>query len=174
MAVGVGLAALVVVTGGGLTTQLAPRTPSGALPGAGATTEERVARLADVVAERPGDVPARLALARLLLQQQDLPGALVQYDAAWASDPTNAEALAYAGWIGVLTGQDQEGRARLDRAVAADPDYPDARALRGLALMRAGDAGAAVDELGRYLELAPGGPLAPQVQALISRLGGRP
>jgi cytochrome c-type biogenesis protein CcmH/NrfG len=154
-----------------LKTQLAPRT-SADVPAAEATTEERIARLAGVVAERPDDVPARLALARMLLQRQDLPGALVQYDAASAGDPANGEALAYAGWIAVLTGNDQEGRARLDRAVSADPSYPDAHALRGLALIRAGEAAAAVDELGRYLELAPGGPLATQVQAVISRLEG--
>ena len=174
LAVAAGLAGVVVVTGGVLRTQMAPRTPTDGVPAAEATAEERVARLADVVAERPDDVPARLALARMLLQRRDLPGALVQYDAASAGDPTNAEALAYAGWIAVLTGQDQDGRARLDRAVAADPGYPDAHALRGLALMRAGEAPAAVDELRRYLQLAPGGPLSPQVQAVISRLEGRP
>ena len=168
----VGLAAVVGVTSGVLRTQLAPRTsPDGVVE---ATAEARVARLAGVVAERPDDVPARLALARMLLQQQDLPGALVHYDAASARDPAHAEALAYAGWIAVLTGSDQEGRARLDRAVAADPAYPDAHALRGLALMRAGDAATAVEELRRYLELAPGGPLASQVEAVISRLEGRP
>jgi cytochrome c-type biogenesis protein CcmH/NrfG len=168
----VGLAAVVGVTSGVLKTELAPRTsPDGAVE---ATTEERVARLARVVAERPDDVPARLALARMLLQQQDLPAARVHYDAASARDPSNAEALAYAGWIAVLSGNDQEGRARLDRAVTADPAYPDAHALRGLALMRDGDAATAVEELRRYLELAPRGPLTPQVEAVISRLEGRP
>ena len=170
LAVAAGVAGVVVVTAGVLWAQLAPRAPFGSVPGAGATTEERVARLAGVVAERPNDVPARLALARMLLQQQDLPGALVHYDATSSVDPQNAEALAYAGWIAVLTGNDQEGPARLDRAVTADPAYPDGHALRGLALMRTGDSAGAADELRRYLELAPGGPLAAQVQAVISRL----
>lgn len=155
--------------------QLAPR---GASTGAPATAESssdaRVQRLAEVVERRPDDAPARLAYARLLLGQRDLHGALVQYDAAARIEPGNAEALAYGGWVAALTGDTDGGRARLDRAVSADASYPDAHALRGLALMRAGDGAGAVVELRRYLDLAPDGPLAAQVAAVVDRLGGGP
>lgn len=172
LAVATGVAIVVVVTAGVLRAQLAPRASGGGPPAAESTAEARAARLAAVVAERPDDVPARMAYARMLLQQQDLAGAFAQYDAASVHEPANAEALAYAGWIAVLTGRSAGGQQRLDRAVAADPAYPDAHALRGLALMRAGDNTAAASELRRYLELAPGGPLAAQVEAVITRLGG--
>ena len=126
-----------------------------------------------MVHQRPDDAPARMALARLLLQQQDLPGALEQFDAAARLDPGNAEALAYGGWVAELTGV-SDALLRLDRAVGADPTYPDAHALRGLVLMRSGDSDAASGELRRYLELAPEGPLAAEVQGLVERLGGSP
>lgn len=176
----VGAVAAVLVTGGALlawmlSAQLAPRVrPTAAPASSESSIEARTERLAAVVARRPGDVPARIAYARILLEQRDLAGALAQYDAAATNEPTNAEALAYGGWVAVLTGDADGGRRRVDAAVAADPSYPDAHALRGLALLRAGDASGAAVELRRYLDLAPDGPLAAQVGAVIDRLGGGP
>jgi len=174
VAAGLGAAAVAAIAGIGwvLVDQLSPRVPPNTVSAGAATLEARSARLASVVAQRPQDVPARLAYARLLLQQQDLTGAAAQYEAAAEVDPTSAEALAYSGWIAVLLGREDEGRQRLDRAVAADDAYPDAHALRGLALRRAGADDAAAAELRRYLELAPGGPLTAQVTAVIERMGG--
>lgn len=171
VATAAGLVLAAVLAGWLLTDQLAPRVPPAPPQAAEAESATRVARLAAVVQDRPDDVPARLALARLLLQQQDLPAAGEQFDAIVEIDPGHAEALAYGGWVTVLTGDVPGGLARLDRAVEADHDYPDAHALRGLALMRAGQDAAAVEELRVYLELAPAGPLASQVQAVIDRLG---
>lgn len=167
--------ALVVgIAGWLLTSQLAPRVAPAPPRAAAADTTSRVGRLASVVQERPDDAPARVALARLLLQSQDLPAAREQFDAVTEIDPGHAEALAYGGWVSVLTGDAAGGLDRLDRAVAADPEYPDAHALRGLALMRSGDAEQAVAELRRYLALAPTGPLAEQVSTVIARLGQTP
>ena len=167
--------ALTVATAGWLlVSQLAPRVAPAPPRAAAADTTSRVARLASVVQERPDNAPARVALARLLLQSQDLPAALEQFDAVVEIDPGHAEALAYGGWVSVLTGDVTGGLERLDRAVAADPDYADAHALRGLALMRSGDTDGAVDELRRYLTLAPTGPLAEQVSSVITRLGATP
>jgi cytochrome c-type biogenesis protein CcmH/NrfG len=168
------LAGAAVLAGWLLVGQLAPRVPPAPPAAIDASSDDaRAARLATVVRARPDDAPARMALARLLLQQQDLPGALEQFDAAARLDPGNAEALAYGGWVAELTGV-SDGLTRLDRAVGADPTYPDAHALRGLVLMRGGDNDAAAGELRRYLELAPDGPLAAEVRGLIERLGGAP
>lgn len=173
LAVVTGVVAMAVLAGWLLIGQLAPRVaPTPAGPSA-AAPEQRSNRLADVVAADPSNVPARLGYARFLIEQEDLPGALEQYDAAAALEPTNAEALAYGGWVAVLTNS-SDGLDRLHRAVAADPDYPDAHALLGLALMRGGDPAGARSELARYLEIAPQGPLAAQVQQLIDRLGAAP
>ena len=169
-----GIAVAAALAGWLLTNQLAPRMAPAPPQAASADATTRVARLAAVVQERPDDVTARLALARLLLQDQDLPAALEQFDAVAERDPAHVEALAYGGWIAVLTGDTGGGLDRFDRAVAADADYPDAHALRGLALMRAGDDAGAVTELRQYLALAPTGPLAEQVQTVVTRLEGDP
>jgi cytochrome c-type biogenesis protein CcmH len=166
------VAAVAVTAGWGLVAQLAPRSVPVAVESAAASPEQRAARLAAIVRARPDDVAARLAYARLLLQQQDLAGAADQFDAAVAADPDNVEALAYGGWVAVLTGDVGKGVERLDRAVAADASYPDAHALRGLALMRSADEAGAVAELRRYLELAPDGPLAGEVATVVERLEG--
>lgn len=167
------IAGIIVVAGLAgllLSDQLAPRVPPAPPAAQEAGSEARIARLAAVVDARPDDVPARLALARLLLLEQDLEGALGQFDAVTELDPSHAEALTYAGWLATLQGDISGGLQRLDRAVAADPVYPDAHALRGLTLMRSEDRAAALEELRHYLELAPNGPLAGQVQAVIERL----
>jgi tetratricopeptide (TPR) repeat protein len=167
-------ACVVGVAGWLLVSQLAPRVAPAPPQAAAATATSRVARLAATVQEKPGDIPARVALARLLIQEQDLPAALAQFDAVVEIDQGHAEALAYGGWVSILTGDTNGGLDRLGRAVAAHPDYPDAHALRGLALMRSGDTNGAVDELRRYLSLAPNGPLAEQVSSVIARLGAAP
>lgn len=157
-----------------LADQLAPRVPPAPPAADESDAASRVARLAAVVQERPDDIPARLALARMLVQEQDLEGALTQFDQVAGLDPAHAEALAYGGWLTTLRGDVDGGLQRLDRAVAADPAYPDAHAFRGLTLLRAGDDAGAAEELRRYLQLAPTGPMAADVEAVVERLGGRP
>jgi tetratricopeptide (TPR) repeat protein len=169
-----GIAVAAAAAGLLLADQLAPRVPPAPPAADEADASARISRLAAVVQERPEDVPARLALARLLIEAQDLEAARGQFDEVVALDPEHAEALAYAGWLTTLGGDVDGGLERLDRAVAADPSYPDARAFRGLTLMRAGEDAAAVDDLRRYLELAPTGPLVADVRAVVERLGGGP
>lgn len=152
--------------------QLAPREPlSVASPES--SLEERAARLADVLADDPSNVPARLAYARFLIQMDQLTEAVAQFDEVVVHDPTNTEALTYGGWVAVLTGT-PGGIDRLDRAVATDPGYPDARALRGLALVRAGRESEARADLSEYLRLVPDGPLAAEVSRVISGLEPEP
>ena len=71
---------------------------------------------------------------------------LKSYDAVLAIDPQNPEAIAYGGWLLRIVAQSAEGptrdelltsaKARLDRAIAVAPAYPDARAFRGVLLLR--------------------------------------
>ena len=154
-----------------LTGHLAPRQDT--RKDTAATPAERDQRLAALVAQQPDDIGTRLSYARLLIGEQDYTGALQQFDAVVKLDQSNAEALAYGGWLAVLTGAN-DGLDRLDRAVQVAPDYPDAHALRGLALMRSGDQSTATDELRRYLELDPDGPLSAQVRELVTRLSTTP
>ena len=71
---------------------------------------------------------------------------LKSYDAVLAIDPQNPEAIAYGGWLLRIVAQSAEGptrdelitraKSRLDSAVAVAPTYPDARAFRGVLLLR--------------------------------------
>lgn len=121
------------------------------------------------VAQHPSDANAHLQLARYLMGQRKVVDALEEFDRTAQLDPTNAEALAYGGWIVRLAGLADEGLARLDKAIAANPDYPDARFFRGLILLRdKADPAAAIPEFQRYLVAAPDSPLAAQVRQLLA------
>lgn len=88
---------------------------------------------------------------KLLKQAQDQLAtepfaSLKSYDAVLAIDPQNPEAIAYGGWLLRIVAQSAEGeqrdllltrsKARLDDAIEVAPDYPDARAFRGVLLLR--------------------------------------
>ncbi len=90
-------------------------------------------------------------------------------DAVVADDPTNAEAWSYSGWFVALTGFSAadagdttaaaellaSAEGRLDEAVAADPDFPDAYAFRAVLASRRGDHDRACGELSTLLDLNP-------------------
>ena len=91
------------------------------------------------------DTAGKLAQARALLgveprQAQDL------YAEVLDEDPQNAEALAYSGWLLYLasTGASDDVRAeavatardQLDKAVAADPQYPDPHCFLAIVALR--------------------------------------
>ena len=135
-----------------------------------------------LVGERPDDPAVHLAFARYLVEVGDLPTAVREYVAAAKLDPDNAEAHAYAGWVTFLAAQSSEAdpetaaeltdRAliRLDTAVAAAADYPDAHFFRGLVQFRGkNNPKAAIPDFERYLALVPEGPLNGQVRQLLDQ-----
>lgn len=125
---------------------------------------ETRATLEAAVERNPDDPAAHLELARFLAPT-DPTASLMAYDEVVALDPANVEAHAYGGWIVHLAGLPEEALERVDRALAVDPDYPDARFFRGMILFQGlDDPAGAVVEFDRYLEIAPDGPLADQVR----------
>lgn len=95
-----------------------------------------------------------LAEARGLSQTDPL-DAIQAYDNALALDPTNPEALTYKGWLLVRVGVSASepvvelidaGRRSLDAAVEANPQYADARALRGVVAFQVDNDAAAAQE----------------------------
>jgi tetratricopeptide (TPR) repeat protein len=143
-----------------------------ALVGAGVLT---VAVLAGVlvarsagerVANRPltGAVPPTVALddltrARQLFSERNYLGALKLYDIVLKREPNNVEALTYRGWL-LFQASAAEFTDRalqsLDRAVAADPRFPDAHFFRGWVLHHGKrDAAAAVPEYRTFLATNP-------------------
>ena len=118
----------------------------------------------------PNDAHAHLALARALMAAQDLPDALTEFGNAAKLDPKNAEGFAYSGWLIRLQGFPDQALILLDKAITVDPQYPDARAFKGIILLRdKRDPEAAVAQFQRYLVRAPDSPLANQVRALLAQ-----
>jgi tetratricopeptide (TPR) repeat protein len=125
----------------------------------------------------PSDVAAQLARARQLIGERQLLEAIKVYDGVLARHPTQPEALAYRGWLVRLAGRQganvelvNKGLEYLDRAVAADPSYPDAHLFRGLVLYQdKGDPAGAVPELRAFLASNPPPEMRGLVEATLRR-----
>jgi uncharacterized protein (TIGR02996 family) len=142
----------------------------------------RRAALERQINEHPDDPTAHLVFARYLLETGELTAAVKEYVATAKLDPKNAEANAYAGWVTFLAAQSENAdpktaadltdRAliRLDAAVAAADDYPDAHFFRGMVQFRGkNNPKAAIPDFERYLALVPDGQLNAQVKQLLDQ-----
>ena len=159
-----------VVLAFGLGARLPGQTATGRAPEPSSSSAAATMRaLETAVADRPSDANAHLQLARYLMGQRKLVDALKEFDRTAQLDPANAEALAYGGWIVRLAGLSDAGLARVDKAITANGDYPDAHFFRGLILLRdKADPAAAIPEFQRYLVAAPDAPLAAEVRQLLA------
>lgn len=119
----------------------------------------------------------------------DLLGALECFDEVLAQDPDNAEALAYRGWYLVLAAGSVEaaagdaeeaanveelrtaGLTYIDRAIEADPTYPDPLAFKAIIFDRMGESEKVCAEIGTLLALDPPQFFIDQTAALASRNG---
>ncbi|HUR49940.1 MAG TPA: cytochrome c-type biogenesis protein CcmH [Acidimicrobiales bacterium] len=115
--------------------------------------------------------PAQLLIeARRRLEQGDAVEALRLYDRVLEQDRAHPEALAYRGWLVRLAGQTQEGLDLVDTAIAADPEYADARLFKGVMLLEdLNQPAAAAEELRRFLDLAPESEFAAQARASLAQ-----
>lgn len=107
------------------------------------------------------------------------------FDEVLLEDPQNVEAMTYRGWYLMLTtsSAEQAGNTEeaielmasaisyLDRAVALDPGYADARAFRSVVYDRLGQSEAACDEIEALLALDPPDFFVQQTEALADRNG---
>ena len=101
-----------------------------------------VAPKAQAANPRQGEIDKLLADGQTNLGG-NLLGALKAFDAVTKIDPHNLVGLTYGGWIRrlvVTRGGPKEfldiAQQLLDRAIATDPTFPDARAFRGVLLLR--------------------------------------
>lgn len=112
----------------------------------------------------------RLAQARQLLGEKKVVDAIKLYDQIIKSDPKNPEALAYRGWIVALAGLPDDGLAYVERAVAADPAYPDAHFFKAMILWQnKHQPAAAIPEFQLFLAGNPPDDLRPQVEAALQQ-----
>ena len=175
--VGLGVVTFAVVASVALAYGLGARLPGQTITGQQVTTKQQQAaadaglkKLQDAVKANPNDPQAHLALARALMGNQDLPDALTEFGSAARLDPTNPEPFTYSGWLIRLQGFPDEGLKLLDKAIEVDPEYADARAFKGIVLLRdKKDPEGAIAQFQRYLVRAPDSPLAPMVRTLLAR-----
>ena len=186
LVVGLGIVAFATVAGVLLAGALGQRLPGGSVTGN--DQSDRREALQAQVRRHPDSAAAHLAYARFLVEAGEAGDALAEYDDAARLDPENAEAPAYAGWLvflaarqsgappsGEATGTSSDAAdliaaalARLDQAVVADPEFPDAHFFRGMVLLRgANNPASAVPEFERFLALAPDGPQSDEVRGLL-------
>ena len=92
-------------------------------------------------------VRSRLFDAREAMGDQDLERAIAVYDDVLTDEPSNAEALAYRGWLANLVGDEVLARDFVEEAVAADPSFPDARVFAASLALAAGEPLVASDHL---------------------------
>ena len=134
------------------------------------------------VSAQPNSYAERIRYARDLLQVQNYPEAIKQYTAASRIDPTQAEPLAYSGWISAVVSQSVNdanlktalldgASARVNQAISVDPTYPDAYVFKGLLLSQLLNKPCdAVPAFQRFLVLAPqDNPMRNQVLDALSQ-----
>ena len=119
------------------------------------------------VAAQPKSYAEHIRYARDLLQVPDYAEAIKQYTAASEIDPTQAEPLAYSGWISAIVSRSvadsnlkqtllNAAAGRLNQAIAVDPKYPDAYVFKGLLLSQIVNKPCdAVPAFQQFLVLAP-------------------
>ena len=78
----------------------------------------------------------QLASCQMLSLQKPAEG-ITCYEPILKTSPDNLEALTYQGWAYIRDGQVERGAKNLARVVELDPDYPDVRVFRAIALTRA-------------------------------------
>jgi cytochrome c-type biogenesis protein CcmH/NrfG len=148
-------------------------------PGTPITGEARgqsaVAFLEGRVRDHPDDPAARLDLAEAYLAAGDTGGALRQYEEVLRLDRENAEALVRVGAILAGTGGPRAARTALEtvnRALAIDPDYPEALYWRGVILDSLHRRPGAVEAYRDYLDAAPFGAYRDEVRSRLEELTG--
>ena len=78
----------------------------------------------------------RVDQARALVRAGNTTEALRLYQSVLDEDPRHPAALADLGWLLHQSGRPDDALAYLDRAVTADPTYPDAHFFRGMVLWK--------------------------------------
>ena len=148
----------------------AAASPGGSAPAAGSGSKQPTGKqptrqqLATVAAaqaqvkQHPKDVSAHLTLAEAYAAAGAGQLAAVEYLAVTRLDPANAEANTSLALLAFDVGRAAQGKAMVDRVLAADPRYPEALYVRGLInLMGLRRPRAAERDFSAYLAVAPFG-----------------
>ena len=156
----------------------ATRSPAALRPPSPASV---VAAAKAAAAAQPKSYDARISYARALLSANVYSAAVQEYIVAAKLDPTQAEPLAYTGWLTALFARNETNSVTkkalldaaatsLDRAISVDPTYPDSYVFKGLLLTQIENkqcTGAVAFE--QFLATAPDDhPMRPQVLTALA------
>ena len=123
-----------------------------------------------VVAQNP-DVPGmRLALADRYVEAGDYSKALGHYMIVLEQEPESATALARVGWLTFLSGEGELAEPFIVRAIALEPDFPQAYWYLANVRIETGSPQGAIEPLERLLayELPP--EVRAQAEAMLSEV----
>jgi cytochrome c-type biogenesis protein CcmI len=154
----------------------ASASPAAAASGQQATPEQlaAVGAAAQAVKDNPKDVGAHLALAEAYAAGGANQLAAVEWLAVLKLDPANAEANTALAQLAYAVGHADQAKTMLDTALAAHPNYPEARYARGLILLVAlHRPKEAEKDLKAYLAIAPFGAQRTQAETMLALAGGK-
>ena len=92
--------------------------------------------------------------AQVAFGEGELEGAIELYDEVLEMQPSNTEALTYKAWFTRLLGDPQAAGPMIEEAVAADPDYADARVFAASIALELGDVATAQAHLEAFDQLS--------------------
>lgn len=159
-----GLAAVLVVAL--LPASAGDRAPGETITGTAPQGAPSTADLEATVRARPGDIPARLALADAYEAEGRASDAAEQYKAVLAIDQENVPALNGLGLLLFRSGSLDGALLSTERVLALRPRDADALFLKGLALYRQERWREAVDVWKLYLDVGEFHPAAPMIRSL--------
>src|SRR6185503_8260825 len=111
--------------------------------------------LSGYLARHPGDVAARLTLARTLLREAYFDAAAGELRKVREADPKNLLALYNLGFISYRDGRYDEAEQALRDAIQVRPEHPEAHYTLGLTYLAQGRNADAVTELKETVRLDP-------------------
>lgn len=131
---------------------------------------DRALQSVDQAIEIADSGPARLLRGQILVQKQDLRGALEEYNRALRLSPQNTDALLARGKLLLNQRQLDKAIADFDRALELQPDFAEAHFQRGRAYHAKGARKAAIASFNETLRHSVDPLLAEAAQVQLSRL----
>jgi tetratricopeptide (TPR) repeat protein len=143
-------------------------TPGSVMPG-GPSASAKLEALRQEAARDNASIPTLLAFAHVALDEGQMAVAIDTYRRVLAREPKNVEAITHMGGILYQADHVDQALARIDEALAIDPDYAHAHWDRAHILFQAKqDYAGAARTLEKFLTLIPDGEDAARARALLT------